>query len=108
MAMERGMQDQSPDLWVMIKAMAASAGGRALLLLSATRSEAPTLAKIVGVLLYEIPVVCAFALLGWHVAGLFGARTDEWRITVTMMLAWAGQRGLDLVLQRVFPPKPGG
>ena len=95
-----------PDLWVMGKAMAAAAAGRALLLLNATRSETPTITKICGVILYEIPLVCAFALLGWHGAALLGAQTEEWRITITVMLAWAGQRGLDMVLQRIFPPRP--
>ncbi len=105
MATETRMQDPSPDFWIIAKAMAAAGAGRALLLLNATRAEAPSLAKVVGIMLYEIPLVCAFALLGWHVASILGAQTEEWRITVTVMLAWAGQRGLDLVLQRVFPPR---
>lgn len=106
MALETRMQDPSPDLWVMAKALAAAMAGRALLLLNATRAETPSFAKILGIALYELPLVCAFALLGWHVAGLLGAESDEWRVTVTVMLAWAGQRGLDLVLQRLFPPRP--
>lgn len=99
------MQDPLPDSWVMAKALAAAAAGRALLLLNATRAEAPTLAKVIGIALYELPLVCAFALLGWHVAGLIGAESEEWRVTITVMLAWAGQRGLDLLLQRLFPPR---
>lgn len=95
----------NPDFWVWAKALAASAAGRALLLLNATRSDRPSLAKIVGVMLYELPLVCAFALLGWHAAGVIGASTEEWRVTITVMLAWGGQRGLDMVLQRVFPPR---
>ena len=99
------MQDPLPDSWVMAKALAAAAAGRALLLLNATRAEAPTLAKVIGIALYELPLVCAFAELGWHVAGLIGAESEEWRVTITVMLAWAGQRGLDLLLQRLFPPR---
>lgn len=102
----RRMQDPGPDLWVIAKAMAAAGAGRALLLLTATRSDTPSLRKIVGIMLYEIPLVCAFALLGWHLASILGAHTEEWRITVTVMLAWAGQRGLDMALQRIFPPRP--
>lgn len=105
MALETRMQDPSPDLWVIAKALAAAMAGRALLLLNATRAETPSLAKVAGIILYELPLVCAFALLGWHVAALLGAQSDEWRVTVTVMLAWAGQRGLDLVLQRLFPPR---
>ena len=100
------MDNPSPDLWVMGKALAAAGAGRALQLLSATRAERPSVAKIVGIILYELPLVCAFALLGWHVAGVIGAESDEWRVTVTVIMAWSGQRGLDLVLQRLFPPRP--
>ena len=100
------VENPSPDFWVWAKALGAAAAGRALLLLSATRSEAPSLAKLVGIALYELPLVCAFALLGWHVASIIGAEAEDWRITLTVMLAWTGQRGLDLVLQRIFPPRP--
>lgn len=89
----------------MAKALGAAAAGRVLLLLNATRSEQPSFAKLIGVALYEVPLVCAFALLGWHIAAIVGAATEEWRITITVMLAWAGQRGLDLALQRLFPPR---
>lgn len=99
------MENPSPDAWVMAKALAAAAAGRALLILEATRRETPSLAKLAGIALYEIPLVCAFALLGWHVAMLFGAASEEWRITVTVMLAWSGQRAFDLVMQRVWPPR---
>jgi hypothetical protein len=99
------VDDPNPDLWIWAKALAASAAGRALLLLNATRSDTPSLQKVIGIALYELPLVCAFALLGWHVAGLIGAATEEWRVTITIILAWAGQRGLDMVLQRVFPPR---
>lgn len=100
------MENPSPDLWVMVKALGAAAAGRVLLLLlNATRSEKPSLAKLLGVALYEVPLVCAFAILGLHFAAIVGAASDEWRITITVMLAWTGQRGLDLVLQRIFPPR---
>lgn len=100
------VDNPNPEFWVWAKALAASAAGRALLLLSATRSETPSVAKLVGVALYELPLVGAFAVLGWHAAGVLGASSEEWRVTITVMLAWAGQRGLDMVLQRIFPPRP--
>lgn len=101
------MQDPGPDSMVILKALAAAAAGRALQLLNATRKDTPSLAKLLGIALYELPLVCAFALIGWHAAGLVGASTDEWRITFTVMLAWAGQRGLDMLLQRLFPSRDG-
>lgn len=99
------MENPSPDAWVMAKALAAAAAGRALLILDATRRETPSLAKLFGIVLYEIPLVCAFALLGWHAAAILGASADEYRITITVVLAWSGQRGIDLILQRIWPPK---
>lgn len=102
----RQVQDpMTPDIWIAAKALAAAAAGRALLILNATRQETPSVAKLVGIALYEVPIICAFALLGWHVTPLLNANTEEWRITATIMLAWTGQRGLDLVLQRMFPQK---
>ena len=100
------MPDPNPDTWVMAKALAAAAAGRALLLLNATRSETPSWRKVLGIALYELPIICAFALLGWHVSTIFQADADEWRITLTVMLAWTDQRGLDLILQRLFPSRP--
>lgn len=97
----------APDFWVVVKALMAAAAGRALLILNATRQETPSVQKLIGVALYEIPVTCAFALLGWNVAPLLGAHADEWRVTLTVILAWTGQRGLDTVLQRVLPSQPG-
>lgn len=106
----RKMSDygSSADTVVWLKALGASAAGRVLLLLSATREDKPSLAKLLGIMLYEIPLVCAFALLGWHVAPILGATDDNWRVTGTVMLAWGGQRGLDMLLQRFFPPNRGG
>ncbi len=106
----RQVQDPiTPDLWTVAKALGAAAAGRALLILNATRQETPSIAKLVGIALYEVPIICAFALLGWHISPLLNATTEEWRITATIMLAWTGQRGLDLVLQRLFPTKhPSG
>ena len=86
------------------KPFLAAAAGRALLLLEARRDHPVTWQRILGIMLFEPPIIAAFGILGWH---LFGSvESENNRVVFTLILAWAGQRGLDLLLSRIIPPSP--
>jgi hypothetical protein len=88
------------------KPFAAAAAGRALLLLEAKRSEPITSQKILGVLLYEPCIIAGFAFLAWH--AFSGVQSEDIRLTATVLLAWTGQRGLEMLLSRFLPARPPG
>jgi hypothetical protein len=85
---------------------AAAAAGRALLLLEAKRSEPLTWQKILGVLLYEPCIIAGFAFLAWHANA--GVPSEDVRLTATVLLAWTGQRGLELLVSRFLPARNPG
>lgn len=87
-----------------LKALAAAAAGRALLLLDARRDVPITWRRVTTVLLWEIPLIAAFALIGWHGAELLGLENDSAQIVLTCLLANLGARGLDRLVSRVLPP----
>jgi hypothetical protein len=87
-----------------LKALAAAAAGRALLLLAAKRDAVPSWAKLCAIALYELPLIGALAFVGWHAAGwLWQSADDDARVVITVMLAWSGQRGADLIMSRLWP-----
>lgn len=87
-----------------LKALAAAAAGRALLLLDVRRDPAITWRRAATVILWEIPLIAAFALIGWHGAQLLGLDNDSAQIVLTCLLANLGARGLDRLVSRVLPP----
>jgi hypothetical protein len=89
-----------------LKALAAAAAGRALLLLHARRDVPLTWRRAATALLYEVPLIAAFALIGWHGAELLGLENPSARIVLTCILANLGARGLDRLVSRVLPPSP--
>lgn len=95
-----------PDIMVSLKALLASAAGRALLLLQARRDVRVTWQKALAVLLYEPPLILAFAFLGWQATGAFGLDSEEWRLTVVSLVSWSGMKGVDLIMERLFPVRP--
>jgi hypothetical protein len=90
-----------------LKALGAAFAGRALLLLDVRRDIPITLRRVLTVILWEIPLIAAFALIGWHVAALIGFDSESGRIVVTALLSNLGARGMDRLVSRVLPP-PGG
>lgn len=99
------MHDLITDAPAWLKAMAAAAAGRALLLLEARRDVPLTWRRVMTALLYEAPLIAAFALLGWHSAALLGMQNESTRIVATVMLANLGARGIDRLVSRVFPAR---
>jgi hypothetical protein len=93
-----------PDWAAAAKALAAAFAGRALLLLNARRDEPITWRAIVAVALWEIPLIAAFALIGWHAAEVMGLHSESARVVVTAVLAHVGARGLDQIVARIFRP----
>jgi hypothetical protein len=89
-----------------VKALAAAAAGRALLLLNARRDVPITLRRVTTAVFYEVPLIAAFALIGWHGAALLGLDNDSGRIVLTCILANLGARGLDRLITRVLPAQP--
>lgn len=85
------------------KAMAAAAAGRSLLLLNLRKREPITWRTVALVICYEIPLIAAFALLGWHAAGFLGLSTEDARVVVTVLLAMYGKTAVDVLLTRVLP-----
>lgn len=90
-----------------LKALAAAFAGRALLLLDARRDTPITLRRIITLVLWETPLIAAFALIGWHGAGLLGLENESGRIVLTALLANLGARGLDRLASRIIPPSSG-
>lgn len=86
-----------------LKALGAAFAGRALLLLEARRDMPITLRRILTAVLWEVPLIAAFALLGWHGAELLGLESESGRIVLTALLANLGARGLDRLVSRVLP-----
>ena len=87
-----------------LKALAAAAAGRSLLLLQARRDTRPlSWHAVLTVLLYEVPLIAAFALLGWHAAALLHSDSENIRIVFTTLLAHVGARGMDRLISRVLP-----
>jgi hypothetical protein len=106
--MPRVIDSQLPQDWpAAAKALAAAFAGRALLLLGARRDQPITWRAIATVVLWELPLIAAFALVGWHAADLIGMDKESGRIVVTAMLAHVGARGLDRLLDRMLPPSDG-
>lgn len=95
-----------PDGPAIAKALAAAAAGRALLLLNARRDVPLTFRRMATAILYEVPLIAAFALIGWHGAEVMGLENDSGRIVLTCILANLGARGLDRLVSRVLPPSP--
>lgn len=91
-----------------LKALAAAFAGRALLLLNARRDTPITARAMVTVVVWEIPLIAACALIGWHAAELLGFHDESARIVVTALLAHAGARGLDRLMARILPDIDGG
>jgi len=88
-----------------LKALAAAAAGRSLLLLQARRdTRLLSWQAVLTVLLYEVPLIAAFALLGWHAAALLQFDGENIRIVFTVLLAHLGARGIDLLVSRVLQP----
>lgn len=86
------------------KALAAAFAGRALLLIDARRDAPITLRRILTAVLWEMPLIAAFALIGWHAADLLGFERESARIVLTALLANLGARGLDRLITRILPP----
>lgn len=86
-----------------LKALAAAAAGRSLLLLQARRDVPLTLRRALTAILYEAPLIAAFALLGWHAAASMGLEHESTRIVLTVMLANLGARGIDRLISRILP-----
>jgi len=99
------MNDFLENAPVWIKALAAAAAGRSLLLLQARRDVPLTLRRALTAILYETPLIAAFALLGWHAAALLSLEHESTRIVLTVMLANLGARGIDRLISRVLPPE---
>ena len=97
------MNDFLENAPVWLKALAAAAAGRSLLLLQARRDVPLTLRNLLTAILYEAPLIAAFALLGWHVAAVLGSEHESTRIVLTVMLANLGARGIDRLISRVLP-----
>lgn len=87
-----------------LKALAAAAAGRSLLLLEARRDVPITFRRVLTAIVWEVPLIAAFALIGWHAAEVLGMDNDSWRIVLTALLANLGARGLDRLISRVLPP----
>lgn len=85
-----------------LKALSAAASGRILLLVGLPRELHLTLRQVVTTALWEMPLIAAFALLGWHAAAVLGLVEESGRIVVTAMLANLGARGLDRLLARLL------
>ena len=97
---------ENAPAWV--KALAAAAAGRCLLLLKAQRGTTPlSWHAVLTVLLYEVPLIAAFALLGWHAAALLQFDSENMRIVFTTLLAHVGARGIDALVSRVLLAKVG-
>jgi len=112
------MSDPLGDAHPIVKALAAAFAGRALLLLDVSRRAPITLRSVLTVLVWELPLITAFALIGWYAAeDLLGLNTDGSRVVFVAVLANLGARGVDRLLARVLlpasnqarakPPPPG-
>jgi hypothetical protein len=88
-----------------LKALAAAAAGRALLLLDVRRDLPITWRRFATAIVWEVPLIAAFALIGWHGAALLGLDNDSGRIVLTTLLANLGARGLDRLVWRLLPPQ---
>ncbi len=103
------MQDfLGPDAAAIAKALGAAFAGRALLLLEARRDMPITVRRILTAVLWEVPLICAFAILGWHVAPVLGMDDENARVVVTTLLANIGARGVDRLVSRILPAPPAG
>jgi hypothetical protein len=104
-SLSAGMNDAfGSDLPAATKALAAAFAGRALLLLEARRDMPITLRRVLTAVLWEVPLIAAFALIGWHAAELLGFESESARIVLTALLANLGARGLDRLVARILPP----
>lgn len=98
------MLDQfGPETGPIAKALGAAFAGRALLLLDARRDMPITVRRILTAVLWEVPLICAFAMIGWHLAPLLGLDHENGRVVVTTLLANLGARGLDRLVARFLP-----
>jgi hypothetical protein len=95
-----------PDWGPVFKALAAAFAGRALLMLEARRDLPITARRILTAVLWEVPLICAFAMIGWHLAPLLGLDNENGRVVVTTLLANLGARGLDRLVSRILPAPP--
>lgn len=96
-----------PDAAAIVKALAAAFSGRALLLLEARRDMPITLRRVLTAVLWEVPLIGAFAMIGWHVAPMLGLDHENGRVVVTTLIANMGARGLDRLVTRILPPSGG-
>lgn len=96
---------EHPALGPVLKALAAAAAGRTLLMIYARSYRPLSLPTLAVLLAYEIPIVCAFALLGWNAASLMGLETDNEKIVATILLSHFGKIALDALLERILGPR---
>lgn len=108
-ATARPMNDLfGPDTAPIVKSLGAAFAGRALLLLEARRDMPLTLRTLITLAIWEVPLIVAFALIGWHAAGLFGLDSESGRVVLTALLANIGPRGMDRLVDRILPGPPSG
>lgn len=101
----RAMNDFIGTDWpAVLKALGAAFAGRALLLLEARRDTPITLRRVLTAAFWEIPLIAAFALIGWHAAALIGLESESGRVVLTALLANLGARGIDRLVSRILPP----
>lgn len=96
-----------PEAAPIVKALGAAFAGRALLLLEARRDMPITMRRIMTAVLWEVPLIGAFAMIGWHLAPMLGFDNENGRVVVTTLLANLGARGLDRLVARILPASTG-
>ncbi|MBR0651345.1 hypothetical protein GXW78_16855 [Roseomonas terrae] len=97
-----------PDTAPIIKSLGAAFAGRALLILEARRDMPITTRSVLTLIIWEVPLIVAFALIGWHAASLLGFDSENGRVVLTALLANIGPRGIDRLVDRLLPPPPTG